>query len=932
MTLRDRASGLSRSVPVNGSGEFRLINVRPGEYDLTVEAFGLRPQRLEGITVRAGASTHVEPVLTRSENPNVPVEVRRYEGAAGRGTQQLHAFELDRLPLSGRDIGALAQLSTISTATLETEGLPGGLSGVRIDGLAIGSPVRAGGSVSVLPQSAFARAEILNASADVEWAGTAAPALSLQTVGSGPRASLRGYGAWLKGPERVDDLTSPVFNGLQAGALLSGPFMRDTAAYVIGFEIWRLELPLASRTRADSLATRATAIARDIYGVQAPGSGLNRLAQMNAASGFARLDWRFGEAHTLRTSGAFTSMPRALTVPSTLDRVGAQSELRGLDGYVSTVLTSNLSETLGQEFRIGLDRTVRDFNAEARAAFGEGSTSIVEDDFGLGRDPVQIGNFATSTFRLRETLHFPVASHHVKFGVSADIASHDFTYLANRTSTFWYSSIDDFARGSGYGVATSGIAASQFSIPRYGAFLQDEWSVGSRIRVLLGARWDMDAPPTEDIVANSEWQRLTGIRLDTALSRHGRLSPRFEFEWRPSPRWALRASGGIWDAPMDPVLFGEVLAYDGGVTVQRGFGSFQDWPQADVATGRPSLTLLADGFQGPRSTRGVIQLSRTLVPGVDLTLGGVFRRTELLPRRVDLNLAPSAALRDQYDREIFGTLQQRGSVIAATSGSNRRFSAFDVVSAIGVDGWSEYRGAEASLQASVANSLQLSARYTYSQTEDNWFMARDGNGLGEPSPFRPSSTAVDWTEGRSDFDVPHRATLGVDLTLPGLRGLHLAALYRYRSGYPFTPGFPAGVDANGDGSLRNDPAFVDPNSASFSILASAWPCLVEQQGRMATRNSCRAPAASFLDARVSFGLTSGSGRSAELVIDALNLMASGAEEVDRALYRVNPLGTLTIDDVSRRVNVPLMLNPNFGAPLLRAIAPRTLRVGLRVTY
>ena len=364
--------------------------------------------------------------------------------------------------------------------------------------------------------------------------------------------------------------------------------------------------------------------------------------------------------------------------------------------------------------------------------------------------------------------------------------------------------------------------------------------------------------------------------------------------------------------------------------VNRGFGTFSDWPQGSGGPSRPSLSLLADGFQGPRSTRGSVQISHSPVPGVELVLGGVYRRTTLLPRRTDLNLSSTVIAHDQHGRDIFGSLQKQGSLLAAAIGTNRRFSTFDVVSALGVDGWSEYGGVEASLQARLSNLLHLQARYTYSNTKDNWFMARDGYGLAEPSPF-PAGGGTDWTEGRSDFNVPHRAVVGAELAFPALRGARLAALYRFRSGYPFTPGFPAGVDANGDGSLRNDPAFVDAQSAGLAALAAQWSCLADQAGGFAERNSCRAKSASFLDARLAFGLFGSNGKNAELVIDALNLVSAGGEEIDRALYLVDAQRGLLAGSNGQLI-VPLIINPNFGAPLLRASASRTLRVGLRVSY
>ena len=545
LTLRDRMTGTSRTVPIGRNGVFSLAAVVPGTYDLTAEAFGLRPLRLEEIGVRAGGTAFVQVVLSRSEDPATPVDVRRYAGGASGGTQRFQSAELERYPVSGREIGAVARLSTISNENMETEGLPGSLSGLRIDGMPVGSPFSLGRASASLPISAFRQAEFLNASADVEWAGTAAPVLAAQTVSAGPRVELRSFGDWVNGSARTDGLSSPVFKGLQAGALVSGPLVRDTASFVFGLEMWRLETPIALGARADTVAARATGVARDVYGVNTDAYALDRLAERNAISGFGRLSWRFGEAHSLQVGGALTALPDTRTAPASLDRIGGRSQLSGHDGYVVAALSSTFSESVGQEFRLGWDRTLRDYGTAVVGDIDDASTSFVQDAFAFGRDPALAGRFAASTFRARETVHMRGTTHHVKLGGTVDVSSYDFTYGANYSNAFWFSSTDDFARGAGYGIVTVGQAAADFKIPRYGLFLQDEWSLGSRIRLLLGARWDLDRPPTRDIEANLDWFRLTGLRPDTSVSRRGRLSPRLEFEWRPEARWSLRASGGI---------------------------------------------------------------------------------------------------------------------------------------------------------------------------------------------------------------------------------------------------------------------------------------------------------------------------------------------------------------------------------------------------
>jgi hypothetical protein len=138
------------------------------------------------------------------------------------------------------------------------------------------------------------------------------------------------------------------------------------------------------------------------------------------------------------------------------------------------------------------------------------------------------------------------------------------------------------------------------------------------------------------------------------------------------------------------------------------------------------------------------------------------------------------------------------------------------------------------------------------------------------------------------------------------------------------------VDANGDGSARNDPAFVDGTLPGVSDLFAAWDCLQEQNGRFVERNSCRAPSVHTLDLR--FALVPTSKYPVTLVIDALNLIDSDIADRDRALYLIDPNGSLTVDPTSGDVAVPLVANPNFGEPVVRRTTGRKVRIGVRVNY
>jgi hypothetical protein len=219
--------------------------------------------------------------------------------------------------------------------------------------------------------------------------------------------------------------------------------------------------------------------------------------------------------------------------------------------------------------------------------------------------------------------------------------------------------------------------------------------------------------------------------------------------------------------------------------------------------------------------------------------------------------------------------------------------------------------------------------YTYSHTEDNWIPA-SGMELLLPTGALPADG--DWLEGRSGYDVPHRLALGAEITAPAIRALRLGLLYRYRSGYPFTPGFRAGVDANADGVPGNDPAFLDPAIPGLSDLMADWSCLGDSSGGFAVRNSCRTDGVQTLDARVSLGLLTFGRATARLVLDGLNLLAAGDDVPDRALLVVDPTGSLSTDPATGVTTVPLLANPHFGQPLGSLGTGRVLRVGFQLNY
>jgi hypothetical protein len=309
-------------------------------------------------------------------------------------------------------------------------------------------------------------------------------------------------------------------------------------------------------------------------------------------------------------------------------------------------------------------------------------------------------------------------------------------------------------------------------------------------------------------------------------------------------------------------------------------------------------------------------------PGLSIGASASFRRSENLLRRRDLNRLVASIGSDQNGRPLFGDLSIAGGVLAADPATNRRFSEFEAVWALDPDGWSEYRAFSVFFDAELRGGARLSADYTYSETTDNLF----GEAYGHAAATAlPELGVADWEEGTSDFDVPHRAAVTAQIPIAGV-GV-LAGVYRFRSGLPFTPMVAAGLDANGDGSAYNDPAFI-PTGSALDAIAGDWSCVAAGEGALAVRNSCRGDALHRFDMRLTLRLVEAGGVPIELVADGLNLTDATEGVRDVGLVLVDPAGVVTASGST--VTVPYQVNPSFGTFLQRTDPGRMFRFGIRI--
>ncbi|MGA2382674.1 MAG: carboxypeptidase regulatory-like domain-containing protein [Gemmatimonadales bacterium] len=925
VTLTHRAAGWQGMIVTDASGAYRSGGLTPGSYDLRAERLGFRPLVVLDVTVSPGSAVTLDLRLTPAEPPVTQVDTMAYvEGAAhaslARGTWDPGHELADLVDPLGR-VPAIATLASVSSGGLGIDGLPDRLGAVGVDGIprvAANNPGSSRTDLSALgiPFSSLDHAEIASGT-DVEWPGFGGGLVSAFSARAPRDARLRGYGDFADG-------------SLRGGMVVGGPLVRDTAWGQIGVDARRLRTQFASPWPNDSQANLAVTLARDSLRTDLSAYPSPVTEQTDVVTAFGRLDWQVASGQSVALRAAVTNLSSGNFDLGSGRQVGLGTSLDARDISASAALSSHLFSNLRAELSLSVDRSKRDYSAPVLPG-----TVIVSDGLSAGSDGAVPGSFERDATRASGALLFRAGPHDLKAGLEATWTSHDISYDPWSAGTYVFGSVGDLARRRGSFVqAVGGVPDASFTIRSVAGYLQDAWTPVSGLSVLFGLRFEGEVP-SGTFTADTAWLRLTGLANQVIPRPKVRASPRFAFSWSAGPRreWLLRGDAGLFSEGLDPAVVAEVLSHDGSAQIRRGVGALGAWPGVPDSTVAPVtgpvLTFLNSGFEPPRTGRASLSVARELGAGTSLQVAGQYRHTGFLPQRSDLNLGTAPQMHDQYGRPVYGTLQQYGSMLVATPGSNRRFSDFDAVWALDPTGFSDYWGVTVSLERIREQGLSLWASYTYSRTTDNTPGILGSTPEQQLSPFPGVTGQADWRDGRSDLDVPHRAALGAEWSYGAVR---LAGIVRYRSGAPFTPGFRDGVDANGDGASGNDPAYVSDTVKAAAAVIGKWACLRQQIGTLAARNSCRGPDVTSFDARLVVRLLTVGGLPAELVVDGLNLLTTDDGVVDRALYLVDPSRTITMNAAGTVVTVPLVANPNFGKLLVRRSPSATVRAGLRFSF
>ncbi len=509
---RELTTNARRTTSTNASGFYYLGGLRPGRYEVSVRRIGLAPQTRQ---ISIGIAETSDLNLSTAETA-VQLSSVRVEATASTATQTTRTSEVGasitrdqvaNLPNFERNILDLAKLVPGVTATSPSStdktfaagGQPTSAVNVFIDGASYKSDVLPGGTAgqnaskgNPFPQSAVQELRVLTQNYKAEYQ-KASSAIILATTRSGTNETAFdafgygiGYGYAARDAFAVrQQFASPEFRRLQAGASLGGPVVRDKLFYFLDYE---------GNFRDDPayVTLGGVAIPPSLAASLAPSIGQYQ-QKFREHLGLAKLTYVQSERSTIDASfdlrhdqdyrdfggqGA-NAYSRANNLPIQV-YTGILNWKYAGNHFLNEAQFSP-QQYLWQQIPVNPGVVGQEYQGVLTVGGSSASQKFTQNRFSFRDDLTRSGVQAAG-------------DHVFKFGGNVDLLGYHADKDLAANPFFSYASANNFATPAyvrfGLGNPTIKTTNTQF-----GLYAQDDWTIGKRLTLNLGLRWDTETNP-----------------------------------------------------------------------------------------------------------------------------------------------------------------------------------------------------------------------------------------------------------------------------------------------------------------------------------------------------------------------------------------------------------------------------------------------------
>lgn len=341
----------------------------------------------------------------------------------------------------------------------------------------------------------------------------------------------------------------------------------------------------------------------------------------------------------------------------------------------------------------------------------------------------------------------------------------------------------------------------------FSAFIQDDWQISPRVKVLYGLRYDLYNYP--EGLADAPLEQTKNFNID-----RNNVGPRVGLAWSVDSKTVLRASTGIM---YDQAILG---GYEQALQIS-GSPKAPSYTFNPTSTGAPGFPANAGSgtlsqqspwavdqdFEVAHTWQANAQIERSFASDFTASLNVMYARGSQLPVVTDVNLInPIGTLGD--GRPIYNT------AVSAATRVDPRFNHINQVQSIGD---STFKAVTLQANKRFSQGVTFNVQYSLGKGEDNTPLLTQLTVQAESGRSDPSN--LDRDLGPNPLDMRHNFTGNIvyssrnNSSNPIVHGLlngnEIGLLLQFNSGLPIN--IPANRDLNGDGVVSDRPLGVARN-------------------------------------------------------------------------------------------------------------------------
>ncbi len=898
VVVRNEQTGMFRETMSGADGTFIASGLAPGSYSVSAELQGFKKADRRELRLEVGKTSSIditlsvgsvqETVTVTTESPLVDVTSKELGG-------NIRSETLVKLPsVNGNFVGFVGLLPgivpSISTESFGSDSisvngqdprnnnymLDGGNNNDDVIGQRAGTQART-------PIEAIQEFQVITGQYDAQYGRTSGGIINAVTKAG--TNQLRGSAfAFLQD----GSLTKKDYFTIQKGSAkgdtqyqrwggtVGGPIVRDKIHFFGSLERFSIDRPNIINILARP----------DLNGTQ--------LTRDRVWNTIVRGDHQVNNSTTYSVRWLREQSPQANQIIGAVSPAAAREE-SDVDQTLSTNLNMVLSNTKVSTLRVTWTRENVTF---ANACFNGNGRDMSKCDVTLAFQDYtdQQDNTAQARIndgiQLEETLAWFLPGRHgdhdVKFGVQYSYSGAFNTNQGNMNGTFAFgrsnvafNAADPRTYPDRFSIRVGGPSTFYQKAHYISGFAQDKWRFNQRLTFNLGARYDIEVIPLEE---------LDNPLVTEYPSDRNNIAPRFglTYDLNGSGKTVVRAGYGRF---FDKTHF-EVI---GGIYTGTPFTSsfVANHPISAADNGPRNGQFPTDPFLVNGPVINQAELDR-LYPGGQLlrnpgaTWDNADRRTPYtdeysvgFERQLKADLAVSADYLHSRGRDMLMVLnlnpQVRSAPTVAASTLTRVGSATltTAVAALNVkypgfapftanvnqfinEGELDYHALMLQLRKRFSRNYSTQVSYTYGKSRGN----TSGNGAAGSNFQVRDDLHLELNEGPTDFDVPHNFTVSGTALIPRTHGLNVSWVARALSGTPFTL-----TNGNIDPDLNGIQA--EPLAAGTYTGTGPDPYTVE--AFKSQRNGARGPGFFSLDMRLGYGFNLPNRKRIELSADIFNL-------------------------------------------------------------